>query len=725
MPDNKVVNLNEFGPTRRSADTEPRMLLDDARVRLIEWTCLTLTRQAEAMETALLNLADRSPLLDTRNLYFGAQGLLGKQSNDIWQAWKVAYQAYFNRHTQKPQDPRSASPGELSLVDDNDFETTLAINKASARLRYACAEELVALDARAGCLLGRKQLSGEDNPLGPRALCQTLFDGLDTLGIEARVQVVLLNQFDLCLMHELPAFYQALNRDWLARGILPDLKAGFRPRQANPPHTLRPGTEPDLASMMDRLAAAPAAPVTHPGPGHTMAGHWPYPQGALAPSAMRAATGTGLPALPMMQVLGQLQSGVLHLPEGGTLEMQAGDAQTNVLRTLQHSSLMQQTSALDAVMVDAVAMLFDVIFDDEQLPDNLKALIGRLQIPMLKLALCDRSFFSRRDHEARRLLDRIAHLSMRLDGCSQADCLTRLEQIIQTLIQNFDRDKAAIAQALDGIEKLASEQESQLEASIAPRIAELEKSERQAGAASISVRHVNRALADLVVPERIASFLQQEWSQLLEKLHVDHGETSPLFAAAVETMRELVWSVQTKTDMDARLMLVRILPSLLKRLREGLNAIHQDSAAADLFFTDLVGLHAQAVRSDQVTAELPGEGWITPSPLPEPPPPADPEPLPDIRDEALERASRLDKGTWVEFHHQDGNLRWARIAHISSIKGDYLFTDQDGLNMFSISVPRLAEKLRNGEAVLVNSRSLSDSVFGKLRDMFKLRLSHT
>ena len=28
-------------------------------------------------------------------------------------------------------------------------------------------------------------------------------------------------------------------------------------------------------------------------------------------------------------------------------------------------------------------------------------------------------------------------------------------------------------------------------------------------------------------------------------------------------MRELVWSVQTKADMDARLMLVRILPGLL------------------------------------------------------------------------------------------------------------------------------------------------------------------
>jgi len=39
-------------------------------------------------------------------------------------------------------------------------------------------------------------------------------------------------------------------------------------------------------------------------------------------------------------------------------------------------------------VIDIVSMLFDYILDDKNLPDEFKALIGRLQIPMLKVASC-------------------------------------------------------------------------------------------------------------------------------------------------------------------------------------------------------------------------------------------------------------------------------------------------------------------------------------------------
>ena len=50
---------------------------------------------------------------------------------------------------------------------------------------------------------------------------------------------------------------------------------------------------------------------------------------------------------------------------------------------------------VDEDVINLVSMLFEFILDDRTLPDSLKALIGRLQIPMLKVAVIDKTFFSR------------------------------------------------------------------------------------------------------------------------------------------------------------------------------------------------------------------------------------------------------------------------------------------------------------------------------------------
>ncbi|HAB85132.1 MAG TPA: DUF1631 domain-containing protein, partial [Pseudomonas sp.] len=67
---------------------------------------------------------------------------------------------------------------------------------------------------------------------------------------------------------------------------------------------------------------------------------------------------------------------------------------------------------IDDDVINLVSMLFEFILDDRTLPDSLKALIGRLQIPLLKVAVIDKTFFSRGSHPARRLLNEIASAAM-------------------------------------------------------------------------------------------------------------------------------------------------------------------------------------------------------------------------------------------------------------------------------------------------------------------------
>jgi hypothetical protein len=757
MPDNSVVvNLNEFERSRRAqVSAETLTILHGCRDRLIEGATRVLTRQTEAMENTLLAMADRSPLLETRNTYYGAQGILNKQANELLSACKDTYCQTFNDIVHnKREKAATADSLELSLVGDQDFEVTLAVDKATSRLRYNCAEELVALDARIAQLLGRSDLSENENPLGPRTLCEALLDGIGRMQLEQHVRIVLLNQFDLVLTTELAHIYQSINRYLIDHGILPDLKVGRSSRAHHAHHaagasntasaaasaTAIPGQNGgDIFNLFEQLAGL-GGPATGRSGGHA---------GVVAGGG----AGAGYSGFSLLDSLSQLQAGAMTLPGGGRFELPMLDAASiqNVVRSLQQSPLMQAASPLDAVLVDAVAMLFDVVFDETDIPDRLKAQIARLQIPVLKAAMLDRKFFSQPNHPVRRMLDAIATLSVHLPDTEAGNArLDAISKVVSRVLEDFDKDFDVFVSAAAELEAMGSLLEETLEeavdVSLQQDIAEIRQSERAELAPVIVHDFINRAVSDQPVAEAVREFLRRDWAQLLMKDYINEGDEGAHFNSHVETMRELVWSVQPKADMDARLMLVRILPGLLKRLREGSAEIDLPSKMADRFFANLVILHANAVRPNAQPVPLPE---ISPEEIEEM---AAQEVaaeadagaevvvedaaqiedtalladvvVPEVEDEFTLRARALNKGDWVEFHYDDGTFRWARLGWVSGVKNTYLFSDQDGMNSFSIGLHRLADKLRRGEAVLVERKSITESAFGKLMNLFRQKLSH-
>ena len=731
MPENSVVvNLNQFERSRRAqVSAETLTILHGCRDLLIEGATRVLTRQTEAMENALLAMADRSPLLDTRNSYYDAQRILNRQANELLSACKDSYCKSFDGFTQNREAPAASELLELSLVDDQDFEITLAVDKATSRLRYNCAEELVALDARLAHLLGRSDLAENDSPLGPRALCEALLDGISSMQLEQDVRIVLLNQFDLVLTTELANIYQAINRHLIDRGILPDLKVGAKSRAQS--------------TSAAQQGAAAAAPIPAAQAGNDMFSLFEQmAHGGGSPGGAGGHAGgapAGLAGFSLLDSLGQLQSGAMMLPGGARFELPLLEAATiqNVLRTLQQSPVMKAASPLDAVLVDAVATLFDVVFDEATIPDRLKAQIARLQIPVLKAAMLDRNFFSQSNHPVRRMLDAIATLSVHLPDNEAGNArLEAISQIVSRVLDSFEKDISVFDAAAAELEAMSAALEETLEetvdACLQEDIVQIKQSERAELAPVIVHDFINRALKDQPVAESVREFLRRDWAQLLTTDYINEGEAGAHFNSHVETMRELVWSVQLKADMDARLMLVRILPGLLKRLREGVAEIDLPQKLADRFFATLVILHANAVRPNAQPVPLPD---ISPEDIEEfaAAPAAEAieaaasvatPAVPEVEDEFTQRARALNKGDWVEFHYDDGTFRWARLGWASSIKNTYLFSDQDGMNSFSISLNRLADKLRHGEAVLVERKSITESAFGKLMNLFRQKLSH-
>jgi hypothetical protein len=95
-----------------------------------------------------------------------------------------------------------------------------------------------------------------------------------------------------------------------------------------------------------------------------------------------------------------------------------------------------------------------------------------------------------------------------------------------------------------------------------------------------------------------------------------------------------------------------------------------------------------------------------------------------LDDEYLEIARGMDRGMWVEFEDDDGQLSFAKLAWISPLRGNYLFTNRQGQRALSMTAEDLAAQFRANRARMVEAEPLIDRAFtrvmSELTDRFEL-----
>jgi hypothetical protein len=199
--------------------------------------------------------------------------------------------------------------------------------------------------------------------------------------------------------------------------------------------------------------------------------------------------------------------------------------------------------------------------------------------------------------------------------------------------------------------------------------------------------------------------------------------------------------VQPKKTKDDRKHLVALLPSLLKRLSTALLDLASASEERERFMSNLVEAHAASVKPTSATATLAtaavaeqakadaevakaagdADKAAKAEQLAEAMTQAEPAPVDEqqvIEDEYLEIAQSIDRGSWIEFEAEDGQLAFAKLAWISPLRGTYLFTNRQGLKALSMNAEELADRFRTDRARRVEAEPLIDRAFGSVMASF-------
>jgi hypothetical protein len=522
---------------------------------------------------------------------------------------------------------------ELDLVGEDDLNETIKVNDMATKLRRYCDEELVALDQRVGVLLGDANLESEDNPFSPQAICDAFKLTCRNLVPTVNVRMVLLKLFDDHVLDDIRSVYKAVNALLVQNSILPKIRFGVSrgkdggkapiPGEEPPGAAAQTaiGGEPDFFLVLQKLLAGNLKTMTQPG----ATGAVGASAGSVAAMPVVSPT-AGAPGFPptagmpglvgtdgspvvvlqgpeLMDFLTRVQHGDGNAGAAGAppLAASAGAPGTaNVLRELKGTSLGTGMNQLDSMTLDIVAMLFDQLFDDPKIPIAVKGLIGRMQIPILKVAIADKDFFSKKSHPARRMIDTLGEISLRLPADFNASnpLFGRLEAIIQELINGF-QDKIEVFDAVrEQLQILTAEEDQRLDQETRIAAERIEQKEHLSVSKTMAEFEVRVRAQAGEIPRAVLDFLVQEWVKVLLMLHAKHGQHSDPWKNALATMDLLIWSIKAKKTPEERSRLTAGAPMLLKRLVAGLKIAGVDEAVGARFFSDLSRLHADAMSMD-------------------------------------------------------------------------------------------------------------------------------
>ncbi|HEY3700361.1 MAG TPA: DUF1631 domain-containing protein [Spongiibacteraceae bacterium] len=564
-------------------------------------------------DDALFELADRATNNAEQNMFFESMREVRIKRRGIEQA--VARDLSENFRSLAlgvatedgiGNDMMDDAAASLSLVDHDELEEMVAVDGMIAKAEKEFAEPLALLTARIDALLPFS-VTVKTNPFGPARLCQSFLQATQALDLDIKAKLVLFKLFDRHVVKALDKLYEAGNGLLVDEGVLPRLKRAGASASKSPLSSSGLREDPDAEKVFNSLQQLLGQ--SRPGMDYV-----PLDQlsGLVAPGLAPA-----LPRDALMQLLADIQQQQIAWLTRQQAAVMRGVApqQLDVLQALNRA--LQQRMPNQAVSIgqvdddaiNLVSMLFQFVLEDRNLAAPIKGLIARLQIPLLKVAMLDKSFFSKGGHPARKLLNEVANASLGWAPANPSLAVERdpfyakVEALIGRIVDEFADDVAVFQTALEDFIAFV-EMDRRRASLIEQRTVDAEDGRAKSELARATVQELlNQKVAGKRLPGVVVKLLQDGWSNVLFLICLKEGLQSESWQRAVQTVDDLLESVSVVESLADRARLLRTLPTLLKNLRSGLNKIGFNPFDLNQLFSDLEQIHLQRLKKEE-TADL-------------------------------------------------------------------------------------------------------------------------
>ena len=418
--------------------------------------------------------------------------------------------------------------------------------------------------------------------------------------------------------------------------------------------------------------------------------------GKLQP-ARRGDTRQQLSTTDVFRALGALQQQPLS-PTGASPSLM-DVKQTLLAQARQQRGKGATLSQRDNDTFELLHMLYGQLESEIRPEAPASALIRRLQLPLLRVALQDQAFFVRGRHPARQLLNTVAETAARWLGEDDFDpqLLLPLQQAVTHVVEHYDGDASVFE---------ASNQ--QLQAHMQAQVRKAEMLERRHVEAArgkekleVAKLRATRTLSELVGDQRLPKFsralLNQAWADVLTLTLLRQGDESEEWTRQLDATRQIIHACsQGEAAVD---------PELPAHIEAALSQVgyHGEEAAviAQRLTSNRSDEEDPASRTElalklKARTRLGEDAAKAKKPVL---PPRTPE-----EQARYEQLRVMPFGTWIEFvTNQQGDVVRRRLSWFSPVTDNALFVNQRGQRVGEHSLDSLARMITGGQARIVTA----------------------
>ncbi|TYC53272.1 DUF1631 domain-containing protein [Marinobacter sp. BW6] len=753
---NKVVSFSGRKPSARFSLPAALVRLRDASGQSLKSVLASFFDRAD---DALFELADRAGSNLDQTAYFDAMRELRLRRKAMAVSILQYVSQAFNEigKFQPQQEARSldeVDEDSLSLIDHSQLEQQVAVDNLINKLRNRHTEQIRLLTARVGHLVPGIDLKDAQMPLSPEIICGGVAEACADLDIDIRAKLVVLKLFDRLLADILGDFYKEANRTLISEGVMPDMKrppAGKVPaRSAQRP----PGEGPAATSDGFQGSSASGSQGVSQSQATFSELSALLHRGDSAPASGGAPAGEGyIDTDRLMARLTEAQSNSRQWGDGAVVPL--NQQLQPILRSGDGKSL--NVGQMDSDVINLVSMLFDFILEDRQLHPVMKALIGRLQIPVLKVALSDKNFFNRGGHPVRKLLNELAlsAIGWTEKKAGQRDPLRdKIESVVDRVLSEFTTNVSLFEELLKDFSHFMDLDRRRREL-VEQRLRDAEEGRaRQERASQAAEGLVQELTEQRDVPEPVAELLNEAWTKYLQWVVLREGEDSDRWQQARNLTEQLVWSVDPRPVTDStRTELLRAIPAIVDDLRKALQEISWDPFATDAAIRDLELAHVdvfqrlvtapsrpeppaepEVLLQPEQPVEAPvappaAEGAFSETKVPAEPeepatavvsdPPAQKAEMAEAADQVspewLGKADSLRVGSWIELTRDETKVR-CKLAAFIKATGKYIFVNRSGAKVAEYLRQELAADMEAGKISMLDDGLIFDRALESIID---------
>lgn len=351
--------------------------------------------------------------------------------------------------------------------------------------------------------------------------------------------------------------------------------------------------------------------------------------------------------------------------------------------------------------IDFIEMIFDAIIDDDSISDTIKALLLRLQIPVIKASMLDQEFFIYDNHPARVLLDKITELGIGVTHRDDEIYIT-LDKLVNKLVTDYDLQTATFENALEELNKYIEERESLA----CDKEAEAQKQVIKDHARNTVLKTLRSVTKGKQLPESVHALILRRWPTLMFNHYVDKGKENDEWVRIVEILRDLIESIQPLENAEdlARMKSVRL--KLTETARVFLGRTNQSKRDLKEIITDLESTY----DSMEERADFPQEQIQKASDAIEKEAVQEKADLPEVEEEPKQKLPpNVMPGMWFKvFVDADSPPRRCKLSVIIVEDSNLVFVNYSGEVIVEKSFDDFTKELATNESQVIMGHSVFD-----------------